>query len=60
MPANTWLPNEKIEILLLEGVHSQGIGRLKEEGFSERPTAPGYSLWTARRSWRRIHERTER
>ncbi len=34
MPAKTAFPKEKIEMLLLEGVHSQGIGRLKEEGFA--------------------------
>jgi D-3-phosphoglycerate dehydrogenase len=34
MPAKTSFPKDKIEILLLEGVHPQGIGRLQEEGFA--------------------------
>jgi hypothetical protein len=34
MPARRSFSKDKIEILLPEGVHPQGIGRLREEGFA--------------------------
>ncbi|MBW1686856.1 MAG: hypothetical protein JRS35_17530 [Deltaproteobacteria bacterium] len=43
MSAKTSFPKDKIEILLLEGVHPQGIGRLKEEGFAIRTEKRAFS-----------------
>jgi D-3-phosphoglycerate dehydrogenase len=43
MPAKTSFPKGKIEILLLEGVHPQGIGRLQEEGFAVKTERRAFS-----------------